>query len=455
MPSPLHFARRCAAGGLLWICLSDALGAQVPTIPIRRLSAAEAVSADTITVLQSLRELSDGQLLVNESGRRRLLQFAPDLQSRLIIADTASGASQPYGPRVTAIMPFSGDSSLMVDADGRALLVIDPRGTVQRVMSLPRPEDAGALSTAGSGNAGLDAQGRLVYRVSLMPQFRPPVRGREFKPPTVPDSAPILRVDFDSRRADTVTWIRTARMKIHTEMLPNGGVRLTPVLSPISILDDWTLLPDGTVVVVRGSDYHLDWYAPTGTVRATGKMPFGWRRLSDEDKVAIIDSTRTALLRQADAADAAAKAAVGSGASPGSHGGAAAAGGGHSMTIMPIGESADAPPPQSSTKLPAAARISELVPASELPDYVPPVFRTGMMKVDDRGYIWLLPSTSAEVGRGLLYDVIDATGTIVERVRLPEGRALEGFGRSGAVYLSSHLPGGARLERVRVIRSGS
>ena len=88
-------------------------------------------------------------------------------------------------------------------------------------------------------------------------------------------------------------------IKVNTIFLPNGGVTLTPVFSPISTIDDWTALPDGSVAILRGSDYHIDWIWADGMRSSTPKMPFDWKRLSDEDKAAVIDSTKKSLERQA------------------------------------------------------------------------------------------------------------------------------------------------------------
>jgi hypothetical protein len=66
--------------------------------------------------------------------------------------------------------------------------------------------------------------------------------------------------------------------------------------------------------------------------------------------------------------------------------------------------------------------------------------------------VWILPSTSAAAGHGLVYDVVNHRGELVERVRLQQGRILEGFGANGAVYLTSYAPGGAHLERARLHR---
>ena len=54
---------------------------------------------------------------------------------------------------------------------------------------------------------------------------------------------------------------------------------------------------------------------------------------------------------------------------------------------------------------------------------------------------------------GILYDVINRNGEIIERVQLPVGRMLEGFGPNGVIYMSVPVNvGWTRLERARVIR---
>ena len=46
-------------------------------------------------------------------------------------------------------------------------------------------------------------------------------------------------------------------------------------------------LPDGSVAILRGSDYNIEWINADGTRVSTPKMPFDWKRLSDDDKAAI------------------------------------------------------------------------------------------------------------------------------------------------------------------------
>jgi len=420
------------------------------TIPVRQLTAVEAASPEPIGHLDGVRELSDGRVLVNDAGRRRLLMFDKTLKSVVIVADTTAERKLQYGPRATGIVPYTGDSTLFVDIVGRAFLVLDPSGKVARVMSAPRPNDMQTMMGT-IGPASLDNSGRLIYRTMLFPSFKAPVQGKSYTPPTMPDSAPLLRADFDTRVADTIAWLRVPSIKIKTEFLPNGGVRLTPVFSPISTIDDWTALPDGSVAILRGSDYHIEWIDGHGVRSATPKMPFDWKRLSDDDKTAIIDSTKNALIRQAQRGTAPVAPGPGAaGGGMGGHGGGPTIPAGHSMTIMPVGSDEGAAPPQSANKGPATPAIAEVVAPGDLPDYYPPILQSGEMRSDFDGNVWILPSTTAQTGRGLLYDVVNRKGELIERVRLPEGRALEGFGPNGVVYLTSHGPEGARLERARL-----
>ena len=101
----------------------------------------------------------------------------------------------------------------------------------------------------------------------------------------------------------------------------------------------------------------------------------------------------------------------------------------------------------------AIPAIAEVAPASDLPDYMPPVLRSGLMKADAEGNVWILPSTSSQSGGGLLYDVVNRKGELFQRVRLPAGRALEGFGANGAIYLTSHDGDKVFLERARMPRA--
>jgi hypothetical protein len=427
----------------LLLTVTSAAYAQSP-IPVREVGNPEAVSADTVGYLYGVRELSDGRVLANDAAGRRLILFDATLARATIIADSTTATRVLYGKRPTGIIPYAGDSTLLIDVTSRTFLVVDPDGKVPRVMSPPRANDVPFLWNPAVGSPRFDPKGNLVYRTFIMPAFHLPEPGKPFTPPVMPDSAPLLRGDFDRRSADTIAWIGIPRTKITTTSGANGSITLRALITPLAFVDDWTMLTDGTIAILRGRDYHIDWVHPDGTRWSSPKMPFDWRRLSDDDKAAIVDSTRRALEKNPNAMPT----AMGGGAGARMDAGM----GGHSMTITPVqaGDGGGGPAPRPSAAATPAMGAADVVPPSELPDYVPPVLRSGLMKADADGNVWILPSTSAQSGAGLLYDVVNRKGELFQRVRLPVGRALEGFGANGTIYLTSHGSGGARLERARL-----
>src|SRR6185436_12007133 len=90
--------------------------ANAQDVPIRQLAAVTA-SRDTVGYLYGLRELSDGRVLVNDAGNRRLLMFDATLARFTIVADSSTGRPgvASYGKRPTGIIPYAGDSTLLID----------------------------------------------------------------------------------------------------------------------------------------------------------------------------------------------------------------------------------------------------------------------------------------------------------------------------------------------------
>ena len=203
--------------------------------------------------------------------------------------------------------------------------------------------------------------------------------------------------------------------------------------------DDWVLMPDGTIAIVRARDYHIDWISPSDVRTSTRKMPIAWRRLDDDAKAAIIDSTKQALERQLAAAIAAEK-----NGNP-----APAAALRHGMTVMPV-NSEEGGQPAATPSDNGPLRAPEVANASDLPDYVPPI-RPGMMRADRDGNLWILPMTSTAAGTGLVYDVVNRQGEVFQRVRLPAGRVLQAFGASGAIYMTVRDATGMRVERAHLV----
>src|SRR5690242_15327996 len=136
---------------LFFVIVAVQSSAAQQQIPVRTLGTVEARSDERLGYVSGVRELSNGTVIVNDAGKRRLIAFDPTLGSVRVIADTSPGARAQYGPRATGVIPYAGDSTLFVDMSGRAFLVIDEHGNVARVMSAPRPNDVASMTSAGLG----------------------------------------------------------------------------------------------------------------------------------------------------------------------------------------------------------------------------------------------------------------------------------------------------------------
>jgi hypothetical protein len=278
------------------------------------------------------------------------------------------------------------------------------------MVAVPKASDMGTIAFANLGTfrTYVDPKGRLLYRSAIriagptLPPGAPP------PPPAAPaDSFPLVRADFESRSVDTLAMVRipNPRPTITERTADKTTSRTIIYVGPV--IDAWTMLQDGTIAIVRGADYHIDWIHPDGSRSNTPKMPFDWRRITDEEKTRIVDS----LTRIANASNARDDSA-------------------------------------SRTRPSTTVRVQEVAPASTIPDYLPPL-REGAARPDPDGNIWILPTTSASAqGGGPLYDVVNRKGQIIERVQFPAGCALAGFANGRTVYLTCPA---TSLERRRIL----
>ncbi len=262
-------------------------------------------------------------------------------------------------------------------------------------------------------------------------------RTRSFSDRNMPDSTPILRANFETRLIDTVAFMRATNPQVEMKQSPEGGMQVSVKMNPLPQNDDWALMKDGSVAVVRVLDYRIDWYKPDGTLERSAPLPFDWKRITDEDKDRMVDSLKTAAKEATERIEQ------------------MMASGGGGRGFRPSFEPVD---------------------AQFLPDYYPPI-RAGSTVADYDGNLWVLPATSSLAGQmaamippgargqippgvlpagmtaaptaGLAYDVINRQGELVERVQLPVGRSIAGFGPDGVVYLTARQGREVFLEKTR------
>jgi sugar lactone lactonase YvrE len=90
-----------------------------------------------------------------------------------------------------------------------------------------------------------------------------------------------------------------------------------------------------------------------------------------------------------------------------------------------------------------------VIAPNDLPDYRPP-FTAGAVRADADGNLWIRTIPPKPVPGGIIFDVVNATGELADRIQLPSGYTLVGFGRGKVVYLSMRDAKGIHLARVRL-----
>lgn len=418
------------------------------TVPVRELTVKQK-SPQLFANIFQVRAVANDAVLLNDGLRRQLILLNKGLAFSRIVLDSVSSGER-YGPVVSPLIPALGDSTLFIDRESRALLVIDPSGKVVRTTAAPtQPRDFAFLAMSRSG---IDGNGNLIFRVPALPTTPKRIGDTTSKIVVTetrpPQTAPVLRANFDTRKSDTVIMVKQVSgvrsVLTMDPSAPRSELQSVKVfLNPLETIDEWALLSDGSIAVVRGGDYHIDFVRPNGTHESGPKLPFDWKAITDIDKQRIIDSARTAMEAVVSAAQ--------------SRGGNAAANTAIAMALQGMvvnmaGVGAAPPTSVPDHKYSAAERAQPLLnyeigPLKELPDYYPPI-RQGAALGDADGALWVLPATSAQSKAGeLVYDVINGRGELTHRVRLPVGRSIVGFGRGGVVYLMSKETDGWRLER--------
>lgn len=461
----LHHTFFALAAATSQLCIAQSLP------PIRQLGPVTAVAKEPLGAVSSVRALADGRVLVNDIVGRRVVMFDPTLATATVVADTTSATASAYGTRPGGLIAYRGDSTLFVDPASLSMLVIDPGGKITRVISAP--PDVGFLIGGPFGNPGFDPQGKLVYRAPPnFAAFRPPPGGNGNRPPqfpSPPDSAAIVRYDLATRKPDTVTFFKTPKINLTVTQSPDGGIRVNNTTNPLPQGDDWAILQDGTIALVRTKDYHVDWLGSDGTVTSSPKIPFQWERLSDEAKVAFIDSAKIAIekARASGQFASAGPQMIMRGGPDGPGGGApraGAAGGdaprtGTAPAPAPNGQPGTATGPAAGGTVVTTAGPGgrggffggsppplTMISPSELPDYKP-AFAPGSTRADADGNLWI--RTSQNVDARPVYNVINRKGELIDRVQLPANRVLAGFGPDGVVYLAVRDGSTAHLERAR------
>jgi hypothetical protein len=256
--------------------MSSGLAAQRPTII--KLPPADARLETAFTAITSIRELSDGRILVTDPR---------DLQ--LVVADFRSGDVRQISRRgggpgeygmATPVQPIGGDSSLMVDIMQRRWLLLH----ADRMVATVSQDNPVVRATRGFA-FGTDRVGHVL----TVARTDPP-DGRSVT--TMRDSTLLLLVHRGSGRTDTVTRIldrpttRTVTRNAKGEVTFSSSRALR-----LRVGEQYELHEDGWLAVIRINPFRVDWRSPEGHWTLGAALPVPIIRMNDREKQASLART--------------------------------------------------------------------------------------------------------------------------------------------------------------------
>lgn len=333
-----------------------------------------------LSYVQSLREMPDGRLLVADPLSQELFFLDMETGARQSIGRPGGGPMEFRQP--DSVWPFGGGNSLMVDLGNARMVVLGADGsfgdTYPLVMGDPGPGSSMLLLLP----QGVDREGN-VY-VTQRPAFDP--RGGQ-----PGDSSMVVRVHLSTQQVDTIARIKTQDLTVQRS---GGNVNMRQI--PLSPADGWGVASDGSVVIARSGDYHMEWHHPDGSVTSGPPIPFEPVPIRNAEKLAYLEA-----------------------ASAGGISIAIEAGGGgqRSMSLSRGGGRGGSDPD---------------VNDYEWPETMPPM-TNGRINVDPKGRAWVARNRAA--GEPPRYDVFGADGNRTTTVELAEGRRILGFGEN-SVYVA-------------------
>ena len=329
--------------------------------------------AEPFTNVGSVRELSDGRVLVVDNGDRAL--YAVDFKARTStqISRPGSGPAEYRTPGL--LLPADGDTTLLTDPGNSRLLVLGPDGQPVTVLN-----DAWPLPNGGRGTRlprAIDAKARGYFLSSASALAAPPTASGEIKSP---DSLALVRARRGSATEESLGYVHMAPRRISTTAKDGQLTSVNITMAPFPAQDGWQAFADGAVAIVRVRDYRVDWVLPDGRRVAGSPIGFTPVRVTDLDK------------QQREAS-----------------GGAR-------------GTSAARP----------AGAVPNKTPEIDWPELKPPFSSTAVYAGTD-GRLWVQRHAPAQDAR-THYDVIDRRGAVVATVEVPNGGRIVGFG-TASIYV--------------------
>lgn len=327
--------------------------------------------AEPFSEIGAIRELRDGRVIVVDS--RELTVKLVDLRSgsTTTIGRSGDGPGEYRWP--SRLYPLPGDSTLLFDAAGGRLMIIQPDGKPGGFFDPNRAESDSSMARMRRFFLRSSDGRRYLYGEAQ------PIRIAANGNAELADHHAIERLEISTRKRDTVAmW--PVRKDANARLMPGMGVVTQPRMQPWPAWDHWLISPNGRIAFVFFDPYRVNFVDENGRVTQNRPIPYERVKVDDALKKQYREERERPTM--------------------------ALTRGGMQMMKMPFRE------------------------PTEWPEYLPPYNGNGVF--DPNGLLWIPRLTAA--GRPPLYDIVSGKGVVVERVELPPRTKLIGFG-ANSVYI--------------------
>ena len=268
--------RRAAAGSLITVlCLCSNGAAQ--GVPDVRLGPPESTSSQQFSGITSVREISDGRLLI--ADRVEQVLYVLDWQTGRANAIGRSGQGPGEYNGAGWLYPLRADSTLFIEwpFTRRHIMKAD-----RIVTTRPPAEDFGGLRSLQI--EGSDTASRILGVVGV---FGP---GSRLTTPSSADSVMLLLIDRAAQNVDTVARMKGRGGVGRNIQRPSGGRPGRLILSnPLVSEEQAALFPDGWIAVAHLEPYRVDWRSPAGRWVRGSPLPFDAVQVDLKQKCTVIE----------------------------------------------------------------------------------------------------------------------------------------------------------------------
>lgn len=240
------------------------------------LGKAEQTAEVQFTQVVSVRELSDGSLLVADRREKRLVHVTWSSGGESVIGRIGEGPGEYRG--IGPLVPMSGDSTLFIDGyDSRWNFMDGPNIVDTRGQNRPLNR------LLGPGVSGGDRYGNLLA-----------VRGLDIDRPNahsiaMADTLLVLVANMSSERVDTIRRFKGVGDEGFTRF-SRGGMTHIVSSNPLASMEQALLFPDGWIAIARLEPYRVEWRTPDGEWIEGDPIPHEVVEADDREKCAAMEA---------------------------------------------------------------------------------------------------------------------------------------------------------------------